>query len=82
MSLDPQWALHAIGMIAARSGTSGPLRTVDGILDLLVERCQFDDVVRPVTVNRPATPSSTERQPRANTADARRVTQLNFLGQT
>lgn len=45
VALDPQRALLAIGRIAGRTGRLGPPRTVDDILDILVERYHFDDAV-------------------------------------
>ena len=45
VSLDPRTAHRAATMIAARSGIRGPKRSVDEILDLLVNRYGMDEVV-------------------------------------
>jgi hypothetical protein len=44
VSLDPRTAHRAVTMIAARSGIRGPRRSVDEILDLLVNRYGMDEV--------------------------------------
>lgn len=45
VSFDPNTALRAAGMIAARSGSKGPRRTVDEVLDVLVARYGLNDAV-------------------------------------
>jgi len=45
VSLDPPRAMVAVNQIAARSGTHGPPRTAEEILDLLVSRYRLHDAV-------------------------------------
>lgn len=45
VSLDPRRAMNAVKKISARSGTRGPVRSAEEILDLLLDRYGLNDAV-------------------------------------